>query len=234
MGQRASVRRHERRRGKLKLAPRRGLAHFWMLALGWVMPSLSAQTVDVVPLLKAIEKRYNSSQTIIVDFAESYTARGRKRTEKGVLYLRKPGKMRWQYTDPPDKLFVSDGRFIYSYFPDERRAEKVRFKETDDMRAPLAFLLGRLNFLEDFREFRASRSGEDAFIVASPKSDRFPYSEVSFLASPDFTIRRLIVKLQDNSVLEYAFANEKRNPPVADALFRFQPPAGVELVDATR
>ena len=46
---------------------------------------------------------------------------------------------------------------LYSYSPEDNRAEKMKMKEADDLRAPLAFLLGRLNFNEDFREFHSSR-----------------------------------------------------------------------------
>ena len=203
------------------------------LALGFasVWP-LSAQIVDVAPLLKGIEQHYNNSQTLELNFVETYTARGRKRTERGTLTLRKPGKMRWVYSD--GKLFVSDGSIIFSYDPEQKRAERMRFKDTEDMRAPLAFLLGKLDFQRDFREFRASREGGDASIIATPKSGRLPYAEVAFLAGSDFTIRRLTIKNEDNSTLEFQLDGEKRNPAVADAQFRFTPPPGVEVVDATR
>lgn len=196
---------------------------------------LRAQAMDVSAILNGVEKRYNSAQSLEVNFTQVYSARGpRRAAEKGTLVLRKPGKMRWQYTEPAGKLFVSDGQYIYSYLPDEKRAEKIKFKETDDMRAPLAFLLGRLNFREDFKEFRASPQDGGTLIVATPKSDKFPYTEVSFLVSADFAIRHLTVKGQDNSLLEYSFDGEKRNPTVADASFRFTPPPGTEFVDATQ
>jgi len=141
--------------------------------------------------------------------------------------------MRWQYTAPAGKLFVSDGKFIYSYTPQDNRAEKMKLQETDDMRAPLAFLLGRLDFNKDFREFHAHAEDGGVFITAIPKSDKLPYSEVSFLAAPDFTIRRLEVKGQDNSVLRFTFENEKKDPALQDAMFRFTPPPGAEYVDSS-
>lgn len=196
--------------------------------------SADATTVDVNRTLKGIENRYNTTQTLQVNFAETYSFRGRKRTEQGTLYLRKPGRMRWQYTSPAGKLFISDGEFVYYYSPEQNRAEKTKLKGTDDLRAPLAFLLGKLNFQEDFREFIAKPEGADAAITAIPKSDKLPYTEVSFLAGPDFVIKRLSVKGQDGSVYDYAFENEKKNAPVNDAMFRFTPPAGVEYVDSSR
>lgn len=189
---------------------------------------------QVIPILDGIEKRYNTTQTLQVNFTQTDTQKGRKRTAKGTLYLRKPGKMRWEYTDPAGQLFISDRDFIYSYYPDEKRAEKMKFKEVEDMRAPLAFLLGKLNFDDDFKSFRHTPQEGGTMIVATPKSGKFPYSEVSFLAMPDFSIRKLIVKQENNSVLEFTFEGEKRNAPVADAMFRFTPPAGVEYVDLTR
>ena len=192
---------------------------------------VSGQTVDVARTLKGIEARYNGAQTLEVNYSYTYTFRNRRTIEKGTLFLRKPGKMRWQYSDPQGKLFVSDGNFIWSYDPQEQRAEKQKFKETEDLRAPLAFLLGRLDFQKDFGEYRASPQGADAFITALPKSDKMPYTEVSFVATKDFAIRRLLVKGQDSSLMDFGFEGEKRNPPVADGMFRFAAPPGVEVVD---
>jgi outer membrane lipoprotein carrier protein len=201
----------------------------WVASLGL----LNCAEIDIPRTLKGIEDRYNKAQTLQVTFTESYISKGRKRTENGDLFLRKPGRMRWQYTAPSGKLFISDGKFVYYYSPEENRAEKMKLKETEDMRAPLAFLLGRLQFQNDFREFRTQPDGENLFITAIPKSDKLPYSEVTFLVSPDFVIRWLRVRGQDGSDLEFSFTGEKRNPPISDAMFRFTPPPGAEYVDSS-
>ena len=155
---------------------------FWSVCL--LSSAAGAADIDVPRTLKGVEDRYNRTQTLQLSFTESYQQGARTRVEKGDLFLRKPGRMRWQYTAPAGKLFVSDGKFIYSYTPQDNRAEKMKLKETDDMRAPLAFLLGRLDFNKDFREFRAHAEDGGVFITAIPKSDKLPYSEVSFLTAP--------------------------------------------------
>jgi outer membrane lipoprotein carrier protein len=223
-----------------------------MVPGSWSGSRLNAQTpkpasasptadIDIDKILKGVEEHYNRVQTLQVSFAESLTVQGHKRTERGELSLRKPGKMRWEYTSPAGKLFISDGKYIYSYFASEKRAERENFKETEDMRAPLAFLLGRLNFHDDFREFRAQYQTQPdqlahgtVSITAIPKSDKLPYSEVTFQVSPDFVIHFLSVKGQEGSVTEFVFENEKKNPPLNDALFRFTPPPGTEYVDSTK
>ncbi|MEQ1886781.1 MAG: outer membrane lipoprotein carrier protein LolA [Bryobacteraceae bacterium] len=207
--------------------------HWLNFAAPFLTLALSAQAADVSQVLKGLEERYNNSQTLQLSFTETYTYRGRARVEKGELFLRKPGKMRWQYAAPVGKLFVSDGKFIYAYSPQDNRAEKMKLKEADDMRAPLAFLLGRLHFADDFREYRSHPEGGGVYVTAIPKSDKLPYTEVSFLAMPDSTIRRLDVKAQDNSTLQFAFENEKRNPVIPETHFRFTPPPGVEYVDSS-
>jgi outer membrane lipoprotein carrier protein len=199
-----------------------------------LMAPLQVAGMDVTRTLKGVEDRYNHVQSLELAFTETHTQQGHKRTERGELFLRKPGRMRWQYSMPAGKLFISDAKFIYSYYPDDKRAEKMKLKETDDMRAPLAFLLGHLNFHDDFRGFRAEPDGENIFITALPKSDKMPYTEVTFLVSPDFAIHYLKVKGQDGSLLEYTFENERKNPPVPDAMFQFSPPPGVEYVESAQ
>ena len=109
-------------------------------------------------LLKTIENRYNHAQSLKLDFSETYAGSRRPvQTESGVLYLRKPGRMRWEYTSPAGKLFISDGKDVFLYTPDDQRAEKSKLKESEDMRAPLAFLLGKLDFAKEFKSFRDPR-----------------------------------------------------------------------------
>jgi outer membrane lipoprotein carrier protein len=194
---------------------------------------LFAADIDVSKTLKNIEKRYNSAKTLEVRFEETYKSQGRTRTESGDLYLRKPGRMRWQYTEPQGKLFVSDGKSVYFYSPDTNRAEKMKLKETEDMRAPMAFLLGRLDFDKDFGKYLARPEGGSVLITATPRSDKLPYREVSFLVAPDARIERLIVTGQDSTVLDFVFSGEKVNPPISDQMFRFQVPKGAEFVDSS-
>ena len=196
------------------------------------LASAAAQTPDLQTTLKGVEDHYNRIQTLQAKFTEKTTSRGRTRSESGTLYLRKKGKMRWEYAS--GMLFVSDGKFIYSYYPEENRYEKLSMKETDDMRAPLAFLLGEVNFERDFGTYRHKAQDGDLLITALPKSDKFPYTEVTFQVAPDFSIRRLEVKLQTNELIAFTFEGEKKNPLLTDALFQFTPPKGAQLEDLSQ
>jgi outer membrane lipoprotein carrier protein len=192
---------------------------------------LQAADVDLNALLKGVEQRYNRAKTLQVQFNESYSVQGRARkSDSGELTLRKPGRMRWNYTTPPGKLFLSDGKDVYLYTPDSHRVEKTKLKASEDMRTPLAFLLGKLDFSKEFRDFAIKPEGANYAIAAQAKTDQLSYDKIEMLVTPDYEIRRLVIHGQDQSVLTFQFDQEKLNPPVDDALFRFQMPAGATLV----
>lgn len=209
---------------------------------GYVNPFLAAAVLlsfagaPPEALLRLTEARYNHAQTLKLDFSETYAgiSHAPARTERGTLYLSKPGRMRWDYTAPAGKVFVSDGKQVFLYTPDQRRVERSRLKESDDTRAPLAFLLGKLDFSHEFEGFEARPEGADTWIVASPRNRNLDYTRVEFLIAPTGEILRLKVNLIGGGRQEFAFSHETLNLPVAPALFAFHPPAGAEVVEGDR
>jgi len=206
-----------------------GLNRAW---IGLLAVSAFAADARLDALLKTVETRYNRAKTLQVLFHEEYKPLGKPtRSESGTLLLRKPKRMRWDYSQPKGKLFLSDGKYLWIYSPDENRAEKMKFQESEDMRAPLAFLLGKLNFDKEFRDFTSTPQGPDTRIAAEPKSDNLPYSHVEFLVAPDGHIKQVQVTQFDKSILSWAFDQEKMDPPLDNNLFQFQLPKGAELVE---
>lgn len=199
------------------------------------MPAFAADT-ELSALLKGVESRYNKAKTLQVLFHEDYTPQGRPRlSEAGTLLLRKPGRMRWDYTQPKGKLFVGDGKYLWLYTPDENRAERMKVQESEDMRAPLAFLLGKLNFDKEFRNIQAKPEGASKRITAEPKSDNLPYSTVEFVVAPDLHIQIVrVTGASDHSILEFHFDQEKIDPKLDDSLFKFQVPPGAKLVEGSQ
>ena len=205
------------------------------LLAGFLTISAFAADPQLDALLKSVEGRYNKAKTLQVSFKEDYTPPGRaKRTESGLLMLRKPRLMRWDYSQPKGKQFVSDGKFLWLYTPDENRAEKMKFQESDDMRAPLAFLLGKLNFDKEFRNLQSRPETGGTRILAEPKTDNLPYSAVEFVVAPDSHIREVKVTGFDKSILVFTFDQERVDPPLDNKLFVFQLPKGAELVEGAQ
>lgn len=200
--------------------------------LGLLCLSAAFAEISVTDLLRGVEERYNRPKTMQVLFEQSLTGAGRiGQRESGVLYLRKPGRMLWEYHTPEGKLFLADGKDVYFYSPVSKRVEKSPLKGSDDLRAPLAFLMGRLDFQRDFREFRSKPEGEATYLVAVPKSDKAPYRQVEFLVNASHQIQQLKVHGHDGSLMQFKFSSERLNPPLDDKLFVFRMPAGAELVE---
>jgi outer membrane lipoprotein carrier protein len=195
--------------------------------------SASAADAPLDVLLRTVEQRYNRTPTLEVLFREEYTKAGHApRSESGLLDLRKPGLMRWEYTDPKGKLAVSDGKVFWTYIPEDNRVEKMPLRQTDD--APLAFLLGKLHFDKEFRNLRGKPEGSDTRITAEPKTDSLPYTAVEFLVASDGRIREVKVTRFDNSVVGYTFDHEKVGPKLDDKLFQFKVPKGAEVVEPAK
>ena len=194
--------------------------------------SAFAADVPLDAVLHGIENRYNHAQTLQVLFKYVYSAPGRPaRTESGTLLLRKPLRMRWDYSKPQGKLYVGDGKYLWTYTPADNRVEKTSMKETADMRAPLAFLLGKLNFKKDFQNLKAVPEGAGERITAEPKGENLPYSEVEFVVTADSQIREVKVVGYDKSTMDYTFDQEQMGPKLDPKLFQFQPPKGAEVVE---
>ncbi|HLI85983.1 MAG TPA: outer membrane lipoprotein carrier protein LolA [Bryobacteraceae bacterium] len=186
-------------------------------------------------ILSKVEDHYNRAKTLEVQFTEQYTPPGSiRRMESGKLLLRKPGKMRGEYSQPQGKLFISDGKSLWLYTPDDHRAQKMPLKNTEDLRAPLAFLLGKLHFTKEFRNLAAHPEGSLTRITAEPKTDSLPYSNVEFVVAPDGRIQELKVTGLDRSVLDFTFQQEKDDPRLDARLFEFQLPQGAVLEETAQ
>jgi outer membrane lipoprotein carrier protein len=211
---------------------------FW-LSFPLLVVSALAADAPLNTVLKDVEYRYNHAKTLQVLFTDQYTPKGGiQRTESGILLLRKPGKMRWEYMQPEavkGKLVVSYGSFLYIYTPADNRGQKMKLKDSmaEEMQAPLAFLLGKLNFDKEFKNIQAHPDGSDLRITGEPKDENLPYSSVDFVVTPQNQIRKLKITLPAYT-LEFAFTLEKMDPTLDAKLFVFQLPPGAQWDEASR
>ncbi len=185
-------------------------------------------------IAKKVDQRYNRMRTLTASFTESYRGAGVSRTESGTLWLKRPGKMRWEYTTPQAKLFISDGKTAYFYVPGERQAREAPVKKLDDLRSPLRYLLGNTKLQKEFTGLSLAQdvpaAAGDVVLRGIPKAMADRIASVLLEVSPEGEIRRIVVNEVDGSTTEFRFADQKENVPVPDEQFRFKPPAGVELV----
>jgi outer membrane lipoprotein carrier protein len=192
--------------------------------------------VDVKSVAAAVDAHYNHLRTLEAQFTEVYRGSGMDRTESGTLWLKKPGKMRWEYRSPREKLFVSDGRDAWFYVPDDRQARRTAAKKLEDVRSPLAFLLGKTKLEKELRGLSLAPdvtplSPEDVVLRGVPQGLADRIGEIVLEVTPDHQIARIFIQDVDGAATEYRFTEQKEDVAVSDGRFEFKPPAGTETVE---
>lgn len=197
------------------------------LCLAMLMLASSAQAAALDKLHRFLE----STKTLRADFAQIVVAKnGRKPQQStGVMLFDRPGKFRWQIEKPYSQLLVGDGEKIWMYDP-ELRQVTVRKVDAALGGTPAALLSGGSNVLE--KEFTLREAGEHdgyEWLEAIPKAADSSFEKLRLgFAGNDLKAMELFDRFgQTTSLL---FAHLERNPPLAAALFRFTPPAGVDVI----
>jgi len=211
----------------------------FVLALVFGAGSLYAQQTDVRTLAHEVDQHYNDLKTLKSSFTESYQGPGISRTEGGTLWLKKPARMRWEYREPREKLFLADSHNAYFYVPGERQARKTDIKNLDDIRSPLRYLLGKtrlekeLNGLSLAPDVPPSQPGNHV-MRGIPKGMEDRISDVVLEVSPSHQIVRILIHEVDGASTDFRFSHIEENVPVQDSLFHFTPPPGVETIHDDR
>jgi outer membrane lipoprotein carrier protein len=204
---------------------------FLATALATATPAL-----DVHSIAQAVDERYNHLHTLQAEFTETYRGAGMERTESGTLWLKKPGKMRWQYRSPREKLFLSDGKDAWFYVPGERQVRRTAVKKLDDLRSPLAFLLGKTKLEKELQGLSLAPdvsplAAGDLVLRGIPKSLADRVSQVLLEITPEHWIGRILIEEVDGSATEYRFSSQKEDVAIPDQRFQFTAPDGVEVID---
>jgi outer membrane lipoprotein carrier protein len=187
-------------------------------------------------LAQRVDRHYDSLRSLKAGFSESYAGLGIERTESGTLLLSKPGRMRWDYSSPPGKLFLLDGKYAWFYTPGDRQAQRIPAKELDDLRSPLRFLLGHTDLEKELTglQFADGPKGTgEAVLIGQPKGQEKRVSRVALTIAPETgAIVAIEVDEADGATTRFTFTDQQPDAPVLPATFRFTPPAGVGVVDA--
>jgi outer membrane lipoprotein carrier protein len=192
--------------------------------------------LSAAQLARAVDRHYNALHSLRVHFSESYAGMGMERTESGTLLLRKPGRMRWNYSKPEGKVFVLDGKWGWFYTPGDAQVQQIPAKELDDLRSPLRFLLGHTQLNRELNKLEAAQSAGDpgAYTLSGvPRGMEQRVSAVRLEVTPDGTIHRMMLEELDGARTSFVFSGEEPDVPTGTADFNFEPPSGVPVVKGT-
>ncbi len=184
-------------------------------------------------LAQRVDRHYNQLRSLKAGFTESYAGMGMTRTESGTLLLKKPGRMKWEYSEPAGKLFLLDGRYAWFYSRGDSQVQRISAKELDDLRSPLRFLLGRTELERELSNLtlRPAPNGQFA-LTGQPKGQERHVSRLTLTLTADGIITGIEMEEPDGALTRFTFTGEQPNAPIPAGTFRFTPPKGVPVVDA--
>ncbi len=208
------------------------------LLVCFIVGATAQNPVDVRKLADNVDKHYNGLNSLEAQFSEDYQGNGMHRVESGTMWIKKPGKMLWQYTSPRKKIFVIDGKNAWFYVPGEKQARRASVKTLDDLRSPLRYLLGHSKLEKEFAGLSVAHDKEpinagDIVLRGVPKGMEDRVSYVLLEITPENRISRIFVEELDGSLTDFRFQDQKENVQLSDSKFKFVPPPGVEVMTAT-
>jgi len=191
-------------------------------------PALSAHE-----LAQRVDRHYNQLHALKAGFSEHYEGLGMQRSESGTLLLLKPGRMRWDYTTPSNKLFLLDGKYAWFYAPGDPQVQRLQAKQLDDLRSPLRFLLGHTEIEKEMNSLTLAAAGGGRFTLSGqPKGQEKRVSRLALTVTAEGTITGIEIEETDGALTRFSFMGEVLNPSIPADKFRFVAPPGVPVVDA--
>src|SRR5688572_26339268 len=196
--------------------------------------SAAAPGQSAEALARALQQRYQGIKDFTADFVHTYRG-GLLRTqtrERGTVKVKKPGKMRWIYTNPERKEFVSDGVKIYTYVPDDRQVLVSTVPPDSESTTPALFLAGKGDIARDFSaSFTESPVAGTLGLKLTPKREEaeFDYFIVA-TSQPGLQIRALATHDRQGGDSVITFMNLKENQGISDKEFEFRIPKGADVI----
>ena len=197
---------------------------------------LSTAAGIIFPLLAeagAIDQLHrflNETRTLKADFAQIVISRsGRKPQQSaGTLAISRPGKLRWDIQKPYPQLVVGDGEKIWIYDP-ELKQVTVRKAGQAISGSPAALLAGSNELEKSFTLAEAGTEDGLNWVEATPKVSESGFEKVRLgFAGSDLKAMELHDSFGQHTLIR--FSGLERNPALPATIFKFVPPAGVDVV----
>lgn len=189
-------------------------------------------TPSAQDLAQRVDQHYNRLHSLKAGFTETYVGLGMHRSEGGTLLLLKPGRMRWDYSEPAGKIFLLDGKYAWSYTQGDAQVQRIPAKQLDDLRSPLRFLLGRTELQKELTNLTVTPAANGEFsLTGQPKGQEQRIPRVTLTVTPAGAISAIAIEEVDGAITSFTFSGEEPNTAVPSGVFHFTPPPGIPVID---
>lgn len=203
--------------------------------LGWFLASVTgpcvAQELPVQAGRERLQQFLAGTDTLRADFEQTLeSAEGEvQQRSRGRLMIKRPGRFRWDYTEPYPQLVLADGTKLWSVDPELEQAV-VRTLDDSMAASPAMLLSGEGDVEEAFTIELVKQDGELMRIYLRPKVADSDFRAVSIA----FTGPRLsLLELVDNldQVTRIEFTRLEVNPRLPEDAFIYEPPPDIDVID---
>jgi outer membrane lipoprotein carrier protein len=199
------------------------------------LPAAQTGKESAEQLAARVQARYDTVRDFEAEFVQSYQGGllRTKTTEQGTVAIKRPGRMRWVYTKPERKEFVSDGQSIYSYLPRDKQVIVAPVPK-EDQTTPALFLTGRGHLVRDFTVSFGALPGAAPGTIGLklvPKKNDPEFEWLMIAVDPaSLQIKQLVALDRQGGQSAFSFTNMKENRNISDKIFDFQVPRGVDVI----
>ena len=188
--------------------------------------------------MERVQAHYDALEGFEAEFTQRYERRLLRKTiqESGKLVVKKPGRMRWEYESPEEKLFVTDGSRSYFYIPVEKQvvvSHHPRGAMGMEEGSPFELLAGTSRMTDSFAFFASEsepvRGGVMLHLIPTTRHEEFEDVEIEVDRASGALLRVILIDAQRNRTA-FSFENVRRELDLPESLFRFTIPSGVEVV----
>ncbi len=202
------------------------------------MTALVAALLVAVPakdpgraIARRVQAFYAQTKDFSAGFRQHYTyvAIGRVEESEGVVQVKKPGRVRWDYAKPDRRTLYIEDRTLWIWRPDDQEAQVKRDFGGEQLSSAFTFLWGKGNLLKDFSP-RAVPAPEGL-----PKGDALELTPIKampgiekllFVVAKDGQVLASVVTNPQGDINQIVFSAAKIDQGLSDSLFHFTPPKG--------
>lgn len=200
-------------------------------------PSVGAQApANPVDLATRVQQRLATIRDFSGDFVQTYEGGvlRTKTSERGTMSIKRPGRMRWVYSKPERKEFVSDGVRLYTYLIQDKQVIVGPAPNPGDGTVPALFLAGQADLAKDFVPSFTELPGAQAGLIGLKLVPKKPDPDYEWLAigvePKTLQIQHLVAADRQGGKSAFAFTNLKENRGLTDKEFEFRIPRGVDVI----
>jgi chaperone LolA len=184
-------------------------------------------------LAARIQARYDTVRDFTADFTQRLSGglvlAGKTAVDRGKVWIRKPGFMRWVLETGDRNETVSNGEQLYAYFPEDKYYRIQPLPKDDTAPSALLLLSGRGKITRDFNAAVPSDQPPGQWrLVLTPKAKQSDFKTIALIVDrTTLQLRGLEVTDSQDAVQTFTFSNLRENQGIKDEVFQIKIPKGV-------